>query len=106
MSYRLTHRDSLLTCLLIQSAEGEKILTCVIVGLKTLLGGIYLNGQAKAVGETALGVAHSFGKFLGGTSGGMFDTSKRVGAALGVLYITGWMIVKWHNMLVGGELFF
>ena len=42
----------------------------------------------------------SFGRLLGNTGGGWVGTLKRAVGILGVLYMTGWALVKWHNLFV------
>ena len=42
----------------------------------------------------------SFGRLLGNTGGGRVGTLKRAVGILGVLYATGWALVKWHNLFI------
>ncbi|KZP34086.1 acyltransferase [Athelia psychrophila] len=60
----------------------------------------WVQGISSALDGTAEW-AHIIGAFLGASEGGARSSMMRGLGKLGVIYATGWVVVKWHNLLIG-----
>jgi hypothetical protein len=67
------------------------------------LEGYVTEGRVEKGGDGIVGAMAAFGEALGDTGGGKVGRIKRVMGIMGVLYATGWTVIAWHNMFVGGE---
>lgn len=64
----------------------------------------WVQGISSALDGTAEW-AHIIGAFLGASEGGARSSMMRGLGKLGVIYATGWVVVKWHNLLIGCKSF-